>query len=449
MRAVLRLWWTFFTAVPLQIVLFVVGCALFGLPVVIALIMREPIWLAFGYGAFVVLAAFPALFTTPALFRSLSAPRMYQLLPHFRLRMLIAVSLLLCTLLVLSAGFLLGSVLVGERAFPFVAVGVAAAFLVGIFLLLFLAFGDWRWSILMPLALAALVLMPKWSPATAGFFAAVPAWALPAAALGAWAIFAAWYLRVRQVRPIMLMPQPGAVAVDATRPVPRAVAIRTLLASNPLRTAAQTAGFRITGFRLGALGPPLNLLVGAIGVAMLFPQLYSFIVFWPLVFMLFLGERSGAIVRQSRLLWLQIPGSRDAVRNEIEKALWRNLGLGATFLVVLAAISASPLVGTSPARALLVLAMTASAAIYATYVAMAAVPSAATYLWGFVPMALLQVVLLARPEPSLAAIAVVTAAELAGAAFLRPLAIRRWRTIDWLRLRPLTTLVGVPRSPLT
>ncbi len=441
MRAVLRLWWTFFTAVPLQTVLFVVGCALLGLPAVVALLRREPIWLAFGYLAFVVLAALPALFTTPALFRMLTAPRMYQLLPHFRLRMLIAVSLLLGTLLVLSAGFLVAPALATERAFPFFALGVAAAFIVGFFLVLFLAFGDWRWSVLLPLALATLVVLPKWSPATAGFFAAAPAWVLSAAALGAWAIFAAWYLSVRQVRPVMLMPQQRAVAVDATRPVPRAVAIRTLLASNPLRTAPQTGGLRTAGFRA-----PVSLLVGPITLAVLFPQAYSCTLLWALAFMLFSGERSGAIVRQSRLLWLQVPGSRDAVRSEIEKVLWRNLGFGVAFLVVIAAISASPLVGASPARALLVLAMTASAAIYATYVAMAAVPNVATYLWGFIPMAALQIVLLARSEPSLTAVAIITGTELTSAALLRLLAIRRWRTVDWLRLKPLATLVGVPRS---
>jgi hypothetical protein len=458
MRAVLRLWWTFFTAVSLQVVLFVVGCALFGLLVVVALVRREPIWLVFGYLAFVVLAAFPALFTTPALFRTLAAPRMYQLLPHFRLRMLIAVSLLLCTLLMLSAGFLVAPTIAAERVFlaaaspfPFFALGVVAAFIVAVFLVLFLAFGDWRWSISLPLALAALVLLPEWSPATAGFFAASPAWVWPAAALGAWAIFAGWYLRAPQVRPVMLMPQQRAVAVDATRPVPRAVAIRTLLASNPLRTAPKTGGLRTTGLRINPFhllvsGNPLNLLVSAIALAVLFPRFYSLTVFWPLAFMLFSGERSGSIVRQSRLLWLRIPGSRDAVRNEIEKALWRNLGLGALFLVVVAAISASPLVGAGPARALLVLAMTVNAAIYATYVAMAAVPNVATYLWGFVPMAALQVALLARSEPSFAAIAIVAAVELAGAALLRPLAIRRWRSVDWLQVRPLATLVGMPRS---
>jgi hypothetical protein len=206
MRAVLRVWWTFLTALPVQGVLIVVGTTLFGCAVVIALLMRESIWLAFGYLAFLVFAAFPALFTAPSLFRALSAPRMYQLLPHFRQRMLLAVGLLLCTLLVLAAGGIVMPSLAEERALPLFALGVAAAFIVAMFLLFFLTFGDWRWGLIAPLSFVPLVKLRDWSPATLSFLAALPTWVLPVAALGAWAIFAAWYLRVRQVRPVMLDP---------------------------------------------------------------------------------------------------------------------------------------------------------------------------------------------------------------------------------------------------
>jgi hypothetical protein len=365
---------------------------------------------------------------------------MYQLLPHFRLRMLIALSMLLCTLLVLSAGVLVGPTLATARAFPFFALAFVVAFLVAIFLVFFLAFGDWRWFAALPLALVALVSLRAWSPATAGFLAALPAWVWSATAIGAWAIFAAWYLRVRQVRPVTLMPQHRAVELEAARPVPRAIAIRTLLASSRPPAAFQETGYRPT--------TPLRFLVWAVVITVLMTGL-RFVsltgVFWPLTLMLLYGERSLAIVRQSRLVWLKIPGSRDAVRVEIEKVLWRNLGFGAAILAIVAAIAASPLVGAGAARALLGLAVTAGAALYGTYVAMAAVTSVATYLWAFGPMVLLQIVLLGRAEPSLTAVAVVAGLELAGAALLRLLAIRRWRSVDWLRLRPLAMLVGGPR----
>jgi len=177
---------------------------------------------------------------------------------------------------------------------------------------------------------------------------------------------------------------------------------------------------------------------------MQFVSLTSF--FWPLTFMLLYGERSLAIVRQSRLVWLKIPGSRDAVRLEIERVLWRNWVFGAALFAFVAAIAASPLVGADASRALLGLAATAGAALYGTYIAMAAMPSIATYFLAFgAPMVLLQIVLLARAEPSLTAVAVVVGIELAGAGLLRALVIRRWHTVDWLRLRPLETLVGGPR----
>ncbi len=373
MSAALRLCWTLFTAVPLQRNLWLVGGALFALAAVVGLLLREWFWLPLGYTALAVLGAFPALFTSPALFRSLAAPRMYQLLPHFRLRVLIALSMLLCTLLVLSAGVLVAPALAENRAFPFFALGFAAAFLVGMFLVFFLAFGDWRWTLSIPLALVVLVNLREWSPASADFLSALPAWVWPAAALGAWAIFAAWYLRVRQVRPVMLMPPQQAVELDADRPVPRGIAIRTLLAANRPPAFSQQGGYGPT--------TPLRFLVwaGVIGVLITGLRFVSLTgVFWPLAFMLLYGERSVAIVRQSRLVWLRIPGSRDAVRLEVERVLWRNWVFGAALLTIVAALAVSPLVGAGADRALLGLAATAGAALYGTYVAMAAVPSVAT-----------------------------------------------------------------------
>ncbi|HSC14027.1 MAG TPA: hypothetical protein VLI71_02875, partial [Gammaproteobacteria bacterium] len=117
-----------------------------------------------------------------------------------------------------------------------------------------------------------------------------------------------------------------------------------------------------------------------------------------------------------------------------------------------AAIAASPLMGHGAAEIALGFALAAGASIYAAYVALAAVRGISTYLWGFGSMALLLIGLLVLsalfPDVfsahSLTAPAVVAAVELAGAALLRALAVRRWRTVDWLRFKPL--LVGVPRS---
>ena len=53
MRAVLRVWWTLFTAVPLQRNFGCVGGALFGLAAVVGLFLREWFWLRLGYTALV------------------------------------------------------------------------------------------------------------------------------------------------------------------------------------------------------------------------------------------------------------------------------------------------------------------------------------------------------------------------------------------------------------
>ena len=409
MRAVLRICWTFFTAVPLQRVLNLIGAAWFGLAIVAWLLSGEFEYLVPGYIVLVVLAAFPAFFVAPALFRSLSAPRVYQLLPHFRLRMLIAATLLLLVLVVVAIAVVLAPALAAERTLPISAVAYPFVFFVALFLLLFLALGDWRWLVLLPLAFVAFVSLRRLGAP------ALPASIWSTMALIAWATFAAWYLRVRQVRGIMLMPSQRAAGVDTTRAVPRTVAIRTLFASNT----------------------PLVLLavVVVIGVA---------IAGLPLALMFLFAERSVAIARQSRLLWLRIPGSRDAVRRQVEKVLWRNWTVACAFLIVVAVVTLSPLVGAGVAEVFLWFAVAAGAAIYGAYVALAAVPSVATYFWGFGSMAVLQIALLALPTPSLTATVVV--AELVGAALFRALDVARWRRIDWLRFKPLPALVGVRRA---
>lgn len=440
MRAVLRLWWTYFTAVPLQRGLGWVAVGILSLTVVGHFLSGESFWLPLGYTIFGVLAAFPALFAAPALFRSLSAPRMYQLLPYFRLRMLVAVGLTLGALFVLTAIFILW---LAARPVPLAALHLPLAFLVGIFLVLFLMFSDWRWIVVIPLAAVALVLYQRAGPEGTAILSTLPAWTLSATALGASATFATWYLRVRQVRPVMLMPQPRSAGFDAARPISRAVATRALLAAAvwaprmaDLRSRLPAALFSL--FIMASI-------VAGITWALRFLSFASMI--FPVTVLLLFCERSIAIVRQSRLIWLKTPGSRDAVRAEIEKVLWRNLAIGIALLAGIAVLAVSPLAGADPADALLGLAVTAGAALCGSYVAFAGAQSVATYLWGFGSLLLVQFALLTRPAPSFEAVAIVVAVELAGTVLMRALAVRRWRRIDWLRLRPLPALVGIHRWP--
>jgi hypothetical protein len=457
MKAVLRVWWTFFTTVALQRVLCVVGGALLGLGIIHWLLSGESASFGLGYVAFVALVGTPALFTTPAMLRWLSAPRMHQLLPHFRRRMLMAASLLLGALLAAVFVFVLAMIFGSARPTPFsmtvMVLSYPIAFLVALFLVLFLAFGNWRWFLLLPLAMLA-----SNEDRLRAVLATPPAWLWAVLALGAWAVFAAWYLRVPQVRGVMLGPQPRS-GVDATRPVPRNIAIRVLLGSTAGNTERQITP-RNALLVLAVLVAFMTLITNVLRSA----SLTSFL--WPLMLMVMVGAPSVAVVRQSRLLWLRIPGARDAVRRAIEQVLWRSLAVVGGFLVVVAAIAASPLVGQGAAEVALGFALLAGAAIYATYVALAAVPSRATYLWAYGSMGLLLFALnvLSSLSPtawsletraiaavetagSLKTVAIVTAIELAGAALLRILAVRRWRTLDWFRFKPLSSSAGVRDSP--
>jgi hypothetical protein len=317
-----------------------------------------------------------------------------------------------------------------QSGLPLTTIGYPLAFLVATFVLLFLTFGDWRWSVLLMLA----VLIVGVGVNEPAMWAVLPAPLSLAAALGAWVIFATWYLLVRQVGGVAPMPESSS-GVDATRPVSRTVAIRALLAPNTPRAAGQ----------ISLRNAPWLLLTLVIMFLVAF-SLTSFVA--PLMWMVLSAQPSAIIVRQSRLVWLRIPGTRDAVRGQVERTLWRDLATGFGWLVVAAAIAASPLMGYGAAEIALGFALAAAASIYAAYVALAAVPGISTYLWGFGSMGLLHVGLLVY-SASLSAhspkmVAVVTAIELAGAALLRALAVRRWRTVDWLRFRPL--LVGVQRS---
>ena len=441
MKAVLRVWWTLFTAVRLQRVLCVIGGVLFALGAIGWPLSGNPASLPIGFLAFAVSAGTPALFSAPAIFRSLSAARTYQLLPHFRPRMLLAVSSLLGALLAAAFVFVLAEALVSGLSLS--AIGYPLAALVALFLVLFLAFGDPRWFILVPIAAVVLTDLKGWSPAAWDMVAALPAWSWSAMALGVWLIFAVWYLRAPRVRGVMLTPQ-GRSGVEAAQPVSRTVALRVLLAPNAPRGTDRRISPRNAAFLLAVL----LVFVVFITQSLRSMPLTSFV--WPAVLTIVFAQGAVAVVRQSRLLWLRIPGSRDAVRAQIERALWRNVAMMCAWLVVVAAIAASPLVGHSAAEVALGFALLVGAAIYASYVALAAVTGIATYVWAFGSMALLHVALLWYWEVlsarSLTTVTVVAAVELAGAALLRALAVRRWRTVDWLRFRPLKSLVGVPRS---
>ncbi|RPI57973.1 MAG: hypothetical protein EHM50_11310, partial [Lysobacterales bacterium] len=207
MNAVARVWWTFFTALPLQRWLAISGVVLAALLAIVGLVLREALFgVVFSSLALFILVVFPTLFSGAAVFRALSAARANRFLPQFRGRMLAAILALEATGLVLFALLLAALAWFGGRTMPLEPLIYAFAFGTAIFMLMFLVFGDWRfiwvWTGTFVVAFAVL------GQAAPRALAAIPASGWLVAALAAWVAFGGWYLRARRIKPLSLVPQP-------------------------------------------------------------------------------------------------------------------------------------------------------------------------------------------------------------------------------------------------
>jgi hypothetical protein len=319
---------------------------------------------------------------------------------------------------------------------PLEVIGYVLAVSTAIFMWMFVLFGDWRWVWLFVVMVFVLAVGLS-SAVTREMLAAIPAWAWPGAAVLAWIAFFAWYVRTRRIRPVMLAPQAPAGAwarSDLEGTLTRALALRALATGQPPGQKSRALALR-TAWVAG------NIVIVVFGAVLFLPapltQFFSFTSFlWPFGTMLLLWGYATGIVHRSRLLWLRTPGPRDAVRRKIEHALLRNLGGGLLLLVGVAALYASPLAAAPPQQVLAGFALAACAAFFSTYLAFASIPGRALHLIGFGLMMALQFALLG-PFKSPLNIGIVTGVELAGALAFRALAMRRWRRVDWLRLRPL------------
>ena len=434
MNAVLRVWWTFFTALPLQRLLGSLGAVWCGLLVLGGLTTAgEGLWILGLIGLF-VLVIFPSVFASAAIFRALSAPRANQLLPHFRARMLVGVALFMVAVLAPFALLFLNE-RTGSGPTPLEIIGYVLAVSTAIFMWMFMLFGDWRWVwLFIVVPFVAWVVLS--SGTTREMLAAIPAWAWPGAAVLAWIVFVAWYVRTRRIGPVMFAPQPPAAAwarADLEGTLTRELALRALATGQP---PGQKGRALVVGIAW-VLG---NIVIVVLGAVLFLPapltQFFSFTSFvWPFGTMVLLWGHATGIVHRSRLLWLRIPGPRDGVRREVEHALLRKLRGGLLLLVGVASLYASPLVSTAPQQVLAGFALAACAALFSTYLAFASIPGRALHLIAFGLMMALQFALLG-PFKSPMNVGIVTGAELVGALAFRWLAVRRWRRVDWLQLRP-------------
>lgn len=433
MSAVARIWWTFFTALPLQRWLAGGGLVLVGLLATAGVVLREALFgVVFSSLAFFILVVFPTLFASAAVFRALSAPRLNRFLPHFRGRMLAAILVLETTGLVLFALLLAALAWFGGRATPLEPLIYAFAFGTATFMLMFLVFGDWRYIWLWVGTVVAFTVLGRSAPRA---LAAIPASAWAVAALAAWVAFGIWYLRARRIKPLALLPQPQSrswsgrgLGETTTREQALGVLVRGQL---PWSRSRLFAGI------LNAAAFAVLVAIFAAPSSGVFP-FTSYV--WPLVTMVVLWGKTTAIVRRSRLLWLRIPGARDVVRREVERTLLRNVAGAGLVLLGAAALYSSPLFGAPPSEALAGLALAVCAGLFGTYAAFAALPGNLAQLAAFAVLMVAQFGMLARASPALPDVVIVTALELIAALAFRALAVARWRRVDWLQLRLLPNM---------
>ena len=114
---------------------------------------------------------------------------------------------------------------------------------------------------------------------------------------------------------------------------------------------------------------------------------------------------------------------------------WLTTFVGVTTIAMLG----PALLGASLRELAFGLAICASAVLYGGYLSLAA-SRGWMHLAGFALMAVVQIAFIARPAPAATFVAIVIAAQLAGAVLLRAAAVRRWRRIDWLQLKPMAAL---------
>lgn len=429
MSAVLRVFWLYFTAFPVQRWLTGVGAAIGAVLVVVGLLSSEArIGVGLGALTFTIFTAVPALFAGGALLRALSAPRSHQLLPYFRVRALLAAALLVASL-VLWFGTAYGVALLGNQGVPAaVLIVYPFGFITAVFVWVWLFSADWRWwSAFLSLPLCVVVLgRTGWGASGAGSLV-LPV--LIGASL-AWAAFAAWYLRVRRVRPLMVMP--AARKADGwAGQLTREAAMRATVAWDGQPSLTRTLLAAVG--RGGGTGIVLLIAVLLLPQVDRLPSLTSFI--WPFVSMSLVGGHVGFVVRQSRLLWLKVGGGRDEIWRTIERAAWRT-GLTAFTVAMSTMLLVTVSLGTSARELILGAALCVSAAMYAGYLALATVPGVRVQVVGYGLMTIVQLALLARADPAVTSIAIVLVTQLLGAVLLRALAIRRWRQIDWRLVQP-------------
>jgi len=448
MSAVLRVWWTFFTASPMQRWCGAIGCTLLALGCTLLALgfgarpltedaPTPALWAFVGFAGFATFTAVPTVVMTGGLLRALSAPSSHRLYPRLRLRLLTSVALLVATLMAVLLAVIAANPNV-FRAFSLssAAVAILAASTATI-ITLFIVTRHWS---LTWLIFALFMAVPFWVNTggpdrvrATGFSMTAVVGVLTAAA---WIVFVAAYLRAARIEPMRLVAAGGKLRDGA--------------AGTPLHLSRASAGRSLLGGRLDRPLPQALAMAVGIGVAValttalfrLLPgarppptPLPNFV--WPALATFAMGAAGERAVRQSRLLWLHTAGARRETLRVTEAFLAR-LYLFVVVVVLTLAALAPFLWSTTPLVIALLVAASASAALCAAYLVLFALGGVLISIVGFVSLMLAQLAFLqafAAPPPVRGALLLI-GLQLGAAVVLRFAAIRRWRTVDWLQFKP-------------
>ena len=452
MKAVLRIFWTLFTAFPIQRGFGVAGLIVLAIGSFVALANALADSKAF-FGFSISLLGFalvvvPAGFAAGATLRALSVPSTHALLPRFRVRVLLAVALFVGSIALAWYGLAMAFEAAGRPIGGEVGVVYAVGALTAVVLSLFVITSNPNWSWL---SLPAMFAFTQWMEvdgprrlAAAGYSLS---WIVSIASAGAWLVFAIWYLRGPRVRPVLLLaPERGWSEMywrQAIRPakywpaeLTRNRAMSTLLGGRLQRTFPQQLLIAASvGVILCLLAPLLRYLPGQRPTTPPFTGfLYAFYA------TLFVAFGANLIVRQSRHAWLRVPGSRVQVFRLIERMIAR---LYARVVACITALLVASLwvLDTPLNEAAWGFALMSSAALYSACLGLAAVRTVWLIAAGLIaafPMQVGVLAVISQPQPpGVAQLTAAVALQLVGAGFFRALAERRWRSIDWLKFRPL------------
>jgi hypothetical protein len=457
MKAVLRVYWTLFTAFRTQRALSVAGLIVLAIGSFVALVNTladsEAVFGSriglLGFGLVVV----PTALNAGGTLRALSAPNAYVLLPNFRARVLSAVALFVGSIGLLwyvgATGFVLlggddvveGGV-AGAAVTTVYAVGVLTSLV--LFAFVITAQPNWMW-VLVPAMLVGGSWLDAGGPQRLAAAGVSLPWIVGLASLTAWSAFAIWYLRARRIRPVLLMTDThGWTEMWRSRAdrqqrrwpadLARGSAMGILLWSGRVQPVLprQLLNAAVVGAFLCFAAPLLQYLPGNQTRAT--PPFTSFP--WPFYAMLFTLFAAHLIVRQSRRAWLRVGGSRVRVLRTVEWEMARFYLRAGTCITAL--VLASLFVFETPlTEAAWGIALMASAVLYSGCLGLASVRTAWPMLFGLFGMFVVQAVLLgleqnpsSPPQPG-----ALLGVQLAAAGVLRALAELRWRSIDWCKLR--------------